>query len=224
LLILTKRETRRLRRPKRRPTSWQTAEVSFESAMKIESYKRSDHISLLLLPSRYRCCHRHSGDALVRIVSMRMTFRPSQRLIIFSCLVWMADGRELVKWIWGHAFRANRRGHIEALMRTSCDSLILWMDKQQTQICILGCDIEKRQKFVWDCPDVVLIDQITLAELGRRDPHTNMFLIVLTVINCRGGTLVRGCAGGLRSCCNDRIEFCGCFCCLHWDKSPFTMK
>jgi hypothetical protein len=56
--------------------------------MKIESCERSDHISFLLLLNRYRCGHRHSGapgDALARIVSMGLSFRPSQRLIAFSC-------------------------------------------------------------------------------------------------------------------------------------------
>jgi hypothetical protein len=30
----------------------------------------------------------------------------------------------------------------------------------------LGCDIENGQEFVEECPDVVLIDQVTFTEIG----------------------------------------------------------
>jgi hypothetical protein len=35
--------------------------------------------------------------------------------------------------------------------------------------------MENGQGIIWECPDVVLFDQITFTEFGRSDPHTVHF-------------------------------------------------
>jgi hypothetical protein len=57
------------------------------------------------------------------------------------------------------------------------------MDKQKGQTYTFRYGIENRQEFVRECPDLMLMDQITFAELSRRGPHTNPFVIVLKAIN-----------------------------------------
>jgi hypothetical protein len=76
--------------------------------------------------------------------------------------------------------------------------------------------MERRQEFYGECSEAVVINQITFAELGRRDPHTIPFRKVLRLRNGRGGTVRAGCVGFLRSCCDDRVELRGCFCGLHY--------
>jgi hypothetical protein len=55
----------------------------------------------------------------------------------------------------------------ETLKRQRAHPAIDSLNRQQkAQIWVFACDIENGQKFVGECPDAVLIDQITFTTIG----------------------------------------------------------